>query len=272
MMALPGREYRLRRHRWTAEQDRLLDRWAGRARPVILAQVVSAAGPPRSVSAVEMRAHRRGISLARPVARRPDTTDQPPAGWAWTREQDRALRDLAGTLPLPALSAVLNVRFHTDRNEKSLQMRGHRLGISLAAGGLGLTNLVRIFRVHNTKIVAWVEAGLLVAAVRGNGHRGSLWWFREADVLAFVDSHPDVVDWRRVRPGRFQDAARAASIRMRYLTPAEAAAVAGVCVKTVYKYHRQGRIAGTSRAGSVLAGRLRIPLAAVDSIAEVAGG
>lgn len=105
----------------------------------------------------------------------------------WTRREDQALADLAGTLPLPDVTAELNRRFSTDRTVVAVGLRARRLGLSVWQGGYSLRDLERVFGVaHQTIARSWVEPGLLVGR-RWDGrgpHAG--WWFEPAEVERFV--------------------------------------------------------------------------------------
>lgn len=254
---------------WTPEQDRLLGLLAGKASVSTIVARLAEVGPPKSRGGVYMRASRRLISL-RKVRRRPERE----RGWsrsAWEPPEERALRELAGTMTAEEIAAELNRRFATRRGEGSVRKRAFHLGLSLRLEDrLTMLDMVRIFPAHGWTVKAWVDRGLLVAAKRGEGRKGSEWRFTTADVEAFVRAHPYLFPWQWVEPGRWQDLARACQLRDPWLSAKEAAALLGLHPNTVRGWFRQGAIPGAVRVGDRRFGMVRIPSSALPALERLA--
>lgn len=249
---------------WTAEQQALVRSLGTRARPDTILARLAEIGPARTYNALNAWASRQHVSL------RVHRNRELPERWRrlWSNEEDAALRALAGTCRMPELAEAIAREHETRRTAPAVRHRARRLRVSLAVPRhLTMNDLTRILPAHNRTIARWVDAGLLRAARRGAGRRGSEWRFDTADVEALVREHAYLfVDWRQVKAGRWRDLVRAAQIRTPYLSCDEAARRLGTDVAVVHRRCRWGRVPGVKRIDGGAAGRFRIPLAALDAL------
>lgn len=254
---------------WPPEQDALVRHLAGTVTPAVIARRVSAVGPHRSEDALHAWASRTRLSI-RPKRRQARTPDH--RRHDWSAGEDAMLRRLVGRMPPAGITDALNGRFFTSRRAWSIRNRALDLGLSLRrTDGIRMADMVATFRIHNRRIVAFVDAGVLRAAHRGSGRRGSDWVFTPADIEAWMRNHPWLIDWRRVAPGRWRDLARAVSLRDPYLTVREAAARTGVRPGMVQKWIRQGRLPAISGSahGLTRSAGFRIALRDLDRIDQL---
>lgn len=135
---------------------------------------------------------------------------------AWNPEQDDALRQLAGTMPLADVAAELSRRFGVPRTVAAVRIRCKRLGVSAWARGWSLRDLERFAGVDHRVIVRWwIEPGLLRAR-RWDGrgpHAG--WWIDVAEIERFVREAPWAYDPARLRVERVPRDRRTEAARLR---------------------------------------------------------
>lgn len=248
---------------WRLGQIRMVTRLAGRMSLAEMATRISAVGPARSPIAVRKMAAKRGIDWrGGGDARRRD---------AWTDREDALLRSLAGRVSDGEMTDTLNAHFRTQRSVGAVKRRASTIGVSLVRDdGFGMETFRKIFAMDDARIRREVHHGRLRAEQQGSSRRGSLWLFRPADVEAWVRGYPYLLNWRRVRAGRWRDLARAASLGAPHLTVTEAAAHLGVDRKLVQGLIRRGEIDGVRDIGTPLKPIYRIPLDSLDQIAQLA--
>lgn len=247
---------------WTRKQRELVYALAGRSATATILAEVNRVGPPHTCAALQQWAQQRRLSLRVRSTR----SRGPKVHWPWNRHQEARLRRLVGTLPMDQIAARLNAEFGTLRTAASVRTRAAELGVSIKLRTLGLMDLQAVLPVNWATLRRWVDEGLLCAERRG--HRGSPWRFREADVEAFVRAHPDLVDWRRVKAGRWRALARAAAMRSAWLGTTEVARRYGVPNQRVTDWCIAGLVPGARKVGggAVRCRRWRIPAASLDHI------
>jgi hypothetical protein len=250
---------------WTAEQIALVRKLAGRHSVATIARRVSAIGPEHTASAISVWGARHGVKL-RPV-HRPRRNR-----YAWSTEETNLIRAMAGRHSVEEIAREIAVRFRTPRSVGATQRQANKIGVSMVRGdGIAMAALCAVLAIDPVRIRREVAAGRLRAERQGNSHRGSLWLFLPGDIEAWLRAHPYMVDWRRVRQGRWRNLARAGAVGAPHLSVTEAEGHLGIDRKLIQTWIRRGEIVGIANAGTSRKPIYRIPLSALDRIEQLAG-
>lgn len=188
----------------------------------------------------------------------------------WTPEEDRLLRELAGTMPLPELAERLARESGYRRTVHALRIRCKRLDVSAYAACVTLIELEAVFgSCHRTIRKHWLETGLLPArrwAGRGS-HPG--WWIERTDVERFIREQAWAYDWRAMRAGHpWTKLAETVYRADPWLSRDEAMAYLRLAPAQFVKWQRRGLIPHRRRPGGggwrVLVRRSDLPTIAAD--------
>jgi len=260
---------------WTPEQFDVLKALAGKRTTDGLLKRINALGPQHTYAALTMAAARYGISLRLKRTRRIRNAPGPRRR-CWSPEEDAFVRARLGRQSVIDITAALNAAFRDEdrapRSVATVRRRASTLGESLVRGdGLGMEALRATIGMSLERIHREVEAGRLRAEQQGNSHRGSLWLFLPADIEAWIKAYPYALDWRRVRQGRWRDAARAAALGAPHLSITEVSRYLGLDRKVVQRWVREKQVSGIRDIGTPRKPVYRIPLRALEQIERLAG-
>lgn len=120
----------------------------------------------------------------------------------WTAEQNDALGQLIGTMPIEQVAEALNRRFKTDRTVTAVHLQVKRLGLSRWVQFLSMRDLERIFGCDHRVIAKhWIAPGHLVAKRWSGRGPNDGWWIERSDVERFVDEFGWLYDVARMKAG-----------------------------------------------------------------------
>lgn len=179
---------------------------------------------------------------------------RPPRGYtrwdAWDSTQDARLRALTGTRTVPELAAALATEFGIPRSACAVRCRCWALGLSLQVSDLGGQDVARVLGAHHVRVTQWLTTGLLVGRRLTPGLPRSPWAVTPAALEAFIRTHPECYEWRRVQ-GRWRHLAEGEWRRDPLYTLTEAARWLGLSQTTVRKYITLGELAAGERPDRV---------------------
>lgn len=161
----------------------------------------------------------------------------------WTRNEERRLRQLAGTLQVREIARILTREFAVPRTKAAVNTRAKLLGLSLWWEGYSQNEVSAIFGVCTTTVAHWRSDGLLSAEPWevGRGSRGQ-WHFSDESLIAFIDGCTWAYDLYTMAAGRWRRRAEVAQRADPYLTVYQLAAAWHVNPETVQRWGREGRI------------------------------
>jgi hypothetical protein len=170
----------------------------------------------------------------------------------WTPAEDRLLRELAGTLPMPVLAARLERDTGYPRTEAAIRIRCKRLGISAYARCMTMREVEHVFGTsHRTVRMHWIATGLLVARRWGGRGPNEGWWIERTDVEAFIRAYPWAYDWTAMREGHpLTKLAETVNRADPWLDYATVAAYLGLAKGNLDKWVRRGLVPHRRRAGA----------------------
>jgi hypothetical protein len=237
---------------WSVSQLTVLERFSGALSVPELVAELALHGDPHNERAVVQQALVSGISLRRRRRSHP-----------WTEEEDALIGREAGRRTAAEIATLLRLACQYPRSAKSVRRRGADLGVSfaVAVAALDLAAVCAILSVRKATVRSWVLGGLLRAERRSSGVSGGRWRFLPADLEAFLDAYPVLVDWRAVQGDRWRQIARRSAVRSSWLGVEQAADVLKLAPRTVRTQVQAGRYAGAIKIGKVW----RIPASALPA-------
>lgn len=202
---------------------------------------------------------------------------------AWTRAEDRVIRDRAGAVPLQTLTVEVNAVGSGHRSLGAVEKRACHLGVSLASIDLCAEDVAALFGIQGERVIRWIGAGMLeatriepwptrqVRSSRLKPHRK--WRITEAAVEAFLVAYPWEYTWAAMSPDhRLTLRARAIQRTNPWFSKGEVARRLGISESGVTRLLERGRLTGAVRLLPYYAdagpGAWRIPGAAVDAELE----
>lgn len=238
---------------WTVPQLMALDRMSGVLAIPEIVEEVNKRGPLHTERALVQHASQTGVSLARCQRQDP-----------WDDEQDAIIRRCAGSMTTAELAAEIRQQTCWVRTPSAVERHARRkLGISLYREWLSVREIAQILPMRRDALADLL--GRFLAPVRKPEQKDSgKWRFSPEDVESFIRAHPWLVDWREVRGRQWQEVARLAWSRARWLTVTQAAEALGVTPRMACSLAAAGRLGEAMRLGR----RWRIPAEAVGEAAR----
>lgn len=170
---------------------------------------------------------------------------------AWESTQEARLRELAGTLTLAEIAALLTAEFGIPRTALAVRVRCTLLRLSAQLRDLSGLEVAGILGVNPQCITRWLTSGLLAGRRQTPSKPQSPWAVTPVALEAFIRAHPECYDWQRVKAGRWRALAEGEWRRDPLYTLTEAARWLGVGPWMVGQYIRQGRLMAGQRPDRV---------------------
>lgn len=169
---------------------------------------------------------------------------KPVRGDHWTPEEDDQLRAIAGTVPCEQLADAWRDRTGIARTFHALRIRAKRIGVSMWARGMSLTEVEMLFRLDHRAIERnWIRTGELPSKRWGGRGPNAGWWFETADVERFIRDRPWRYDWTRMQPGhRLTRVAELVNRADLWRTYDELAAYVGITTTNLDRWRRRGLV------------------------------
>jgi excisionase family DNA binding protein len=233
---------------WTVPQLIALDRMSGALAIPEIVDEVNARGPEHTERALVQHASQTGISLARRARQDP-----------WDDEQDAIIRQCAGTMTTAEIADEIRRRTCWVRTAGAIKRHARRkLGISFDRTWLSIREIAAILPMRRG-LLAELLCHYVAPVRKSEQNDNEQSRFSAQDVERFIQAHPWLFDWREVRGRQWQEIARLAWARSRWLTVDQAAEALGESPQWVRSLAATGRLGEAMRLGR----RWRIPAAAV---------
>lgn len=121
----------------------------------------------------------------------------------WDHDEVALLRDLGGTLPLPAILERVNAIALRPRTLAAARIKARKLGLSLA-WHRSQRETARLFGVDDHVVADWIARGWLRATPWRRMGPHVVVNVADADLEAFIRAHSAQVDPARMQPGRWR--------------------------------------------------------------------